>query len=137
MLEASSSVLDASALLAFLRDERGAETVWSSLAVGAAMSVVNYAEVLTRLAEAGEAPAAAHRRMQDSGLIGGMVLLVPLTEDDAIAISELRATTRLFGLSLADRACLATALRLGLPVLTADRSWAEAPIDIAVHLIRP
>lgn len=46
------------------------------------------------------------------------------------------ATTRQLGLSLADRACLALARQLSLPVLTADHAWAEAALELEVKLIR-
>jgi len=59
--QAPRSVLDASALLALLHDERGADTVADAIATGAAISVVNLAEVLTKLAEAGKDPTAGPR----------------------------------------------------------------------------
>jgi ribonuclease VapC len=93
--------------------------------------------VLSRLGDAGEEPATAHRRLQEQGLIGGLLEVVPLTEDDAVVIARLRTTTRAHGLSLADRACLATGLRLGRPVVTADRSWAAVGVGVTVRLIRP
>jgi PIN domain nuclease of toxin-antitoxin system len=63
--------------------------------------------------------------------------VVPLTEQDAITIARLRAATRAQDLSLGDRACLATGLRLGLPVATVDRSWAALNVGVTVQLIRP
>lgn len=137
MEEPAGSVLDASALLAYLQGEPGSEMVQAALAAGAVINVVNYAEVLSRLGDAGEDPATAHRRLQEQGLIGGLLEVVPLTEDDAVAIARLRAATRAQGLSLGDRACLATGLRLGRPVITADRSWAAVDVGVTVRLIRP
>ena len=129
-------VLDASALLAYLQDERGGEMVEAALVTGI-INVVNYAEVLSRLSDTGEEPAAAHRRLQDQGLVDGLLEVVPLDEADAVAIARLRATTRAQGLSLGDRACLATALRFGRPVLTTDRAWATVDVGVSVQLIRP
>jgi ribonuclease VapC len=41
------------------------------------------------------------------------------------------------GLSLGDRACVALALELDLPVFTADQSWALVKgLDLDLHLIR-
>ncbi len=137
MVEPPGSVLDASALLAYLQGEPGSETVQAALAVGAVINVVNYAEVLSRLGDAGEDPATAHRRLLELGLIGGLLEVVAPTEDDAVAIARLRAATRGQGLSLGDRVCLATALRLGRPVITADRSWAAPEVGVSVRLIRP
>jgi ribonuclease VapC len=136
MPDATSSVLDASALLAYLQGEPGGETVQAAVAVGTIINSVNYAEVLSRLSDVGEEPATAHRRLQELGLVGGLLEVTPLTEDDAVAIARLRTTTRLHGLSLGDRACLATGLRLGRPVFTADRTWAGLNVGAAVQLIR-
>ncbi|MCM8749537.1 type II toxin-antitoxin system VapC family toxin [Thermomicrobiaceae bacterium CFH 74404] len=137
MDEIEGLVLDASALLAYLQGEPGSEIVQAALAAGAVISIVNYAEVLSRLGDAGEDPVVAHQHLQEQGLIGGLLEIVPLTEDDAVAIARLRAATRGQGLSLGDRACLATGLRLGRAVLTADRSWAAVDSGIPVRVIRP
>ncbi|MGH2618927.1 MAG: type II toxin-antitoxin system VapC family toxin [Thermomicrobiales bacterium] len=137
MDEVAGVVLDASALLAYLQDEPGSETVEAAIDFGAVINVVNYAEVLSRLADAGQEPATAHRRLREQGLIGGLLKVEPLNEDDAVAIARLRTRTRAQGLSLGDRACLATGLRLGRPVNTADRSWAAVDVGVTVRLIRP
>ena len=49
-----ASVLDASALMAVLHAEDGASIVIEAIAGGVAVSVVNWAEVLSKLAEAGK-----------------------------------------------------------------------------------
>jgi PIN domain nuclease of toxin-antitoxin system len=129
-------VLDASALLAYLQGESGSQTVAAALPTGPLMNIVNYAEVLSRLADGGEDPAYANRRLAEEGLIGGLIELVPVTEQDAVEIARLRVRTRGQGISLADRACLATALRAGRTALTADHSWAALSVGAAVELIR-
>lgn len=60
----------------------------------------------------------------------------PLQLDDARMIARLWPRTRSVGLSLGDRACLATAHRLGLPTLTADTAWSELELDLEIQLIR-
>jgi ribonuclease VapC len=58
--------------------------------------------------------------------------------DAALASGLLHLATRSAGLSLGDRACLALAAALGLPAVTADRSWqsvAEA-VGVTVSPIR-
>ncbi|HEX2171701.1 MAG TPA: type II toxin-antitoxin system VapC family toxin [Dehalococcoidia bacterium] len=137
MRETAGAVLDASAVLAYLQGESGSETVQAALTAGAIFTIVNYSEVLMRLGDAGEEPATAHRRLRDQGLIGGLLEVVPLTEDDAVAIAQLRSATRAQGLSLGVRACLAVGLRLGRPIITADRSWATVRAGATVRLIRP
>ena len=133
---AEAVVLDASALLAYLQDEPGGGRVEEALADGALISTVNYAEVLSRLSDTGEDSESTHHRLQEQGLIGGLLDVVPLTEDDAIEIARQRPATRAMGLSLGDRACLATGLRFGRAVLTADRIWSTLALGVDVLLIR-
>ena len=136
MSEGAGSVLDASALLAYLHGEPGGDIVQEILALGGVINVVNYAEVLTRLEVAGADAADVDRALRDQGLIGGLLEIVPLTEEDAVMIAQLRPKTQAYGLSLGDRACLATGLRLRKPVITADRSWAALDIGTTIRLIR-
>ena len=44
--------------------------------------------------------------------------------------------TRSAGLSLADRACLALASRLGVPAVTADRAWTTLDVGVEIVCIR-
>lgn len=65
-----------------------------------------------------------------------MLTVIALEDSGGPAIARLRAATRHLGLSLADRACLALAQRLKLPVLTTDRAWAQLQIDVEIRLAR-
>jgi len=130
-----SSVLDASAALAYLRDEEGAERVAEALGDGAVMSAANWAEVLSKVADLGEDPEALEARLLAEGLIGSALEIVPLEPRDAAAIARLRPVTRAAGLSLGDRACLALAARLDLPALTADRAWMGLDLGTEVEPI--
>jgi PIN domain nuclease of toxin-antitoxin system len=129
-------VLDASALLAYLRSEPGAETVAEALDAGAIISATNLAEVLSRVGERGWDPAAFARDLIDRGILHGALLVEDFTFDDSVEAARLRPLTRNLGLSLADRACLALALKMDFPVLTADKAWGDLDIGIDVRLIR-
>jgi ribonuclease VapC len=131
-----SAVLDASALLAYLQDEEGAAVVEEALAAGAAISAANWAEVLSKLSDAGEDPRVLVADLAERGFLGGNLDVLPLDPADALAIATLRPPTRVSGLSLADRACLALATRLGLPALTTDSAWVNVQTRAIVRLLR-
>jgi ribonuclease VapC len=124
------AVLDASALIALLRDEPGAEAV-ERLLGRAVMSAVNWAEVLQRY-RAHDVDTAGKRESVEA--LG--IQIAPFSHDDAELAAELWKSTRRVGLSLADRACLALARRLDLPAHTADRDWRKVDVGVAVVLIR-
>ncbi len=44
--------------------------------------------------------------------------------------------TRDMGLSLGDRACLATGMLMNLPVITSDKIWRDTGLPVTVILIR-
>ena len=129
------SVLDASALLAYLNEEPGADVVENVLAAGAVISTANWAEVLSKAMEIGISPETLTAEMEKRGVLGNTMDVLPLTVEDSMEIARLRPLTRPFGLSLGDRACLALGKRLKVPILTADRIWAEVP-GIHVTVIR-
>jgi PIN domain nuclease of toxin-antitoxin system len=130
-------VLDASALLAHLRDEPGADVVAEAIASGAVISTVNLAEVFSRVADRGEDPAKLAAELTQSGLLDGAITVEPFTAADAIDAGRLRPLTRDAGLSLGDRACLALARRLDAPALTADTDWQGVAHGVELRPIRP
>lgn len=134
----STFVLDASGLLAYLLDEEGAAKVEEALSNPAAISAANLAEMLSKVAERGADPREVVSELKDRGLLGGLLVVEPLTEEDAITIAELRPLTKENGLGLGDRACLSLGRRLDLPVMTADSEWVEveAAVGVEVQAIR-
>lgn len=127
----SRTVLDASAVLAALKREPGADVVAAAIANGAAVSAVNLAEVVSTLADRGMDEATVHATLDQLDL-----QVVDFDTDLAYAAGLLRPRTRQFGLSLGDRACLVLAQRLGAEALTADRTWADLSRDFAVRIVR-
>lgn len=136
MSEEPASVLDASALLAYLQGEPGASVVAEALVQGAAISTVNWAEVLSKLAERGQDPDTVATHLTEQGLLDKAILIYPLDETLARAIADLYLPTRSAGLSLGDRACLALALSLGLSALTTERAWDNLNLGVDVRRIR-
>jgi ribonuclease VapC len=129
-------VLDASALLAHLRDEPGADVVAEAIAEGAAVSTVNVAEALSSEANRGTDPVKLAEELGNRGLLDGALTVYPFTTADAIEAARLRPLTHAAGLSLGDRACLALTRRLDGVAITADTAWARVGLDVALTLIR-
>jgi PIN domain nuclease of toxin-antitoxin system len=126
----ASAVLDASAVLAHIRGERGSEPV-AQIALEAVMSAVNLAEVFSKLLERGLSGSQADSIIYRYGFD-----IVPFDEELARQTGALRPATRSLGLSLGDRACLALAQREGLPVLTTDRNWTKLDLGIEIKVVR-
>lgn len=122
--------LDASAALAFLFGEPGAEVVADRLD-DSCMSTVNLAEVIGRFARDGHDPQDVLQRLVDSP-----IELVPFLAEDAALAAALIPTTRQLGLSLGDRACLALGMARRIPVWTADRAWLSIELGIQLEVIR-
>ena len=123
-------VLDASAVLAYLQREFAWEVVESRLASGL-VCAVNLVEVIQRLVDVGRTDEAARADVDE----------LPFRVSDfdrelAWDAGLLRRRTHHLGLSLGDRACLALARRERLPVMTADRPWAELDLGVEIVLIR-
>ena len=117
-------VLDASALLALFQDEPGAAIVEQHLCgEGALVSTVNWAEVLSKVADSGRDPEEFEKQVLAAAGAARAVRLVDFTPAAARWSGKLRLATRPLGLSLGDRACLALGLQTGLPILTSDASW--------------
>lgn len=123
-------VLDASAVLAVLNQEPGADLVESRLAQSV-MSVVNAVEVGTKLVDRGMSADAAREAL-------GLLELDVIDFDRfmADAAVELRAETKRAGLSLADRACLALAIHQDAIALTSDRIWSQLDVNCKIEVIR-
>lgn len=123
-------VLDASVVLDYLQREAGYERVRSALAVGAAISAVNVAEVYAKVVERGLSVDPVGARLRALGL-----QVMAFDDADARESAALYLKARALGLSLGDRACLALGKRLGLPVLTADHAWKRMP-GVKVEVVR-
>ncbi|MUG99497.1 PIN domain-containing protein [Scytonema sp. UIC 10036] len=132
----ATSVLDASALLAYLQGEPGAKIVATALIQNSVISSINWAETLTKLAERGQDPDVVATQLTNQGLLNNALQIYTTDESLARSIAKLRVPTQPLGLSLGDRACLALALSLNLPALTCDRVWANLNIGVHITLIR-
>jgi PIN domain nuclease of toxin-antitoxin system len=124
----SEVVLDASALLAFLKDEPGGSAV-RQLMPTSVMSAINLAEVATTFIHGGMPADEVELALRELP-----IRIVPLDEGQAYQASALRPLTADKGLSLGDRCCLALARSLALPAVTCDRAWGGLPPEIGVEV---
>ena len=127
----ATHILDASAVLALLAKEPGADRVRELIRSGTAgISTANMAEVAAKLIARGADGAAAERQCRSLGLE-----FLEVDAAVAFASAELMPVARPLGLSLGDRICLATARRGRVPAVTADKAWADIP-GLQVEVIR-
>lgn len=123
-------VLDTSAVLAVVFAEKGAAVV-APLLGKALVSAVNLSEAVSKLLDRGATIEEARAVLSNLSLS-----VAGFDADQAWAAGALRSATRMRGLSLGDRACLALAGARGVPAITADRAWAEVDAGVEVRVIR-
>jgi ribonuclease VapC len=111
-----SVVLDASAILAFVQDEPGADMVEHELGLGARCGAANWSEIVQKILGTGH-----EWDLVRALLVSYDVVVEPVSSDDAEWAARRWQLGE--GLSLADRLCLALGDRVDEQVLTADRSW--------------
>lgn len=126
----ASVIFDASTLIISVNREVGWEAV-QALENDIVISAVNFAEVVTKLTLLGTPRDAIDRLVPRYQLT-----IPPFTRRLAALAGLLAKRTRHRGLSLGDRACLALAIELGLPAVTADRAWSDLDVGVEIRLIR-
>jgi PIN domain nuclease of toxin-antitoxin system len=123
-------VLDASALLAAMLGERGAQVVEAHFS-DACISAVNLSEVIAKLTERGVPDVAVQESLADLDLD-----VRDFDMAQALRAGALRNATKSKGLSFGDRACLALAAELNAIALSTDGVWADLELGIAIELAR-
>ena len=124
-------VLDASAVLAYLYQEPGADDVASRLD-GSLISSLNFSEVLQKAKRAGLDVDEIAELLRST--VGGVV---PFDDVMAVDAAKLWDATHAAGLSLADRACLTLAAAVSGIAVTTDAAWGTVDVPGAgVHVVR-
>lgn len=124
-------VLDASAILAVIGGETGADRLTPDLLARAVCGTVNLAEVQSKLVSRGWT---SEQAWEDA--TSPVREVVPFDEEQARIAGDLVIQTRHLGLSLGDRACLALGIALKLPVYTAEKAWKKLKVGVRIHVIR-
>lgn len=126
-------IFDASALLALINNEQGANKL-EPLIGNIVMSSVNVTEVAGKIYDILGNNNEEQCKLSIEPFIHS---IIEFDKTQCYIAASLKNQTKHKGLSLGDRACLATALQLGLPVYTADKIWAELDLpNIKIKLIR-
>jgi PIN domain nuclease of toxin-antitoxin system len=126
----ASYVLDASALLALMLAEPGADFIGKRLG-DACIGAVNLSEVVAKLQER-DVPV----DVIDESLADLDLPIIAFDAAQADRAGKLRTATRARGLSLGDRACLALADISGAIALTTDTAWIGLELGVRIELAR-
>jgi ribonuclease VapC len=129
-LKLSKYVLDASAILALLNNENGCEIVARKIN-DSIVNSVNLSDVVAKLNDY-----SIPEKVIKSILSKLNLNIIPFDEILAIKAGNLRNLTKIKGLSLGDRACIATGILFKLPIITTDRIWEELDIKVKFEFIR-
>ena len=127
----SEVVLDASAILALIQHERGAERLTVEILKDAVVSTVNLAEVQSKLVKNGYE---SEEAWEDA--LSLVTAAEPYTSEQAKIAGDLITRTEKYGLSLGDRSCLALAIALKAPVYTTEQVWKNLKVGVPIHVIR-
>jgi ribonuclease VapC len=131
MLQKSSNfVIDASVVIAYIQEEVGQEVAAHYIEELATISAVNFSEVLYAGYKNG------YKELQRQELFNLLPNIAVFDADQASLAASLYPFTKQYGLSFADRACLALAKSMGAPVVTADKIWQGIDIGVEIIVIR-
>lgn len=126
----SKYVLDASALLALINEEKGHQSIYNYLPFSC-MSTVNLSEVAAVLNKI-DIP-----QKEIIALLNPLIPnIVAFDESQAYKTAELRSLTKKYGLSLGDRACISLGKLYNLTIITSDKAWSNLDLGLNIVLIR-
>ena len=132
MLLKNKVLFDTSCFMASIRRERGYEVIDELLYIAVA-SMVSLSELVATLINHAIFPSVPEAVRIASGIAQ---VTIPFTQEVASLAGKLVQYTKPFGLSLGDRACIATGIVHKLPIYTCDKIWTKLDLDCDIRLIR-
>ncbi len=124
------SLIDSSALLAVIYNERGMEKAQEYFE-NSYMSVVNAAECFIVLNKNGMPFDIAQNLLESI-----ISKFIPLEYNDAKIIAQIKNSNKDIGLSLGDSTCIAIGNKLDLQIITADKAWLQVQSKSKIICIR-
>ncbi len=125
-------LLDSSAIIAVVKQEVGYQKI-EDLIPYTGLSLVKCCEIVSSLINLG------FNKQEIGDILNDLTLnKIPYTEEIAIEAGLLRTSTKHLGLSLGDRACIATAIKMNLvDIYTTDKAWKNLEgMNININLLR-
>ncbi len=122
-------VIDASVVLAVCQNEVGMEEARLRMRFGL-ISAVNASEVYQK-SQSRDKLSLARAIMTTAA-----IEVVPFTNVVALIAAEIHPLVKGRDISFADRACLASGMAEGLPILTGEHAWMNLPIEVDVETFR-
>jgi len=124
-------LFDSSALLTLIQQENGYEEL-ENVVANAVISSVNLSEVISVLSRS-----MVPKEKIEEIITSSITDVIPFAREEAMLSGELINQTKAFGLSLGDRACIATGILYNLKVYTTNQIWRKLKLkDFELVLVR-
>lgn len=123
-------LLDTSAIIALLKKEPGYESL-EEVVANSAVSIINFSELVSVLMRTSIVESEIDEIIKDI-----IPEIIPFSEDIAIQTGKLIKLTKDLGLSLGDRACIATGIYHGIPIYTTDKVWKDLKTSAQIVIVR-
>ena len=122
-------LFDTSALIALLKKEQGHEML-SEVLTHSSISAVNFSELVAVLIRNNIEEKEIDEILQDI-----VPEILPFDEKIAIKAGKIINITKEYGLSLGDRACIATSIHYNIPVYTTDKVWEKIAKQLHLNVV--
>jgi len=124
-------VFDSSAFIALLAKEKGFETIQTHLR-NAVISSVNVAEIYKYCIDVQKL---TESECQDIIAMSG-IKIIDFDEKQSLITAKIYPTTKKYGLSIGDIACVSLAIINNCPIITCDRIWKNIKLNVEFIMVR-
>ncbi|WP_342267542.1 type II toxin-antitoxin system VapC family toxin [Candidatus Tisiphia endosymbiont of Empis tessellata] len=129
LIKTKKFLLDTSAIIALLKQESGYKILEDVIA-SSALSSVNLSELVSVLTRSN-----IKENEIDTIITDIVPDIIPFSESISIKAGKLISLTKDYGLSLGDRACIATGSYYNMEIYTTDKIWLKLSDKLPVKII--